>query len=238
MKSGLTVLIPVIDEEEIIEANTRRLLEYLRKLERPFEILIVSNGSTDRTSEIAHCLDQNFEEVRFFEIPVRGVGRAFSQGVGEAAFDLIISVDMDLSIDLNFIAQALDLLGEYQIVVGSKKMGSQNRSFWRMAGSTAFILTVRALVGLPHKDYSIAAKGYHREVILKYLDRIDDGTSYVLDIIYHARNDGGNTVEIPVFCEDFRPSKFNLLDEARYRFRNVFLLWWHYRLRMPKIRQR
>lgn len=234
MKSGLTVLIPVIDEQDIIEANTLRLLDYLRKLGRPFEIIVVSNGSTDNTGEIGRHLDRTIEEVRFFEIPARGVGRAFSRGVSKALFDQIISLDMDLSIDLNFIPRALDLLSDYQIVVGSKKMGSQSRSFWRMAGSTAFILTVRLLVGLPYKDYSIAAKGYHREVILKYLDRIDDGTSYVLDIIYHAQKDGQTAVEIPVFCEDYRPSKFNLFDEAGYRFRNVFLLWWQYHIRALK----
>lgn len=234
MKSGLTVLIPVFDEQDIIEANTLRLLDYLRKLGRVFEIIIVSNGSTDSTGEIGRHLDRTIEEVRFFEIPARGVGRAFSRGVSKALFDQIISLDMDLSIDLNFIPRALDLLSNYQIVVGSKKMGSQSRSFWRMAGSTAFILTVRLLVGLPYKDYSIAAKGYHSEVILKYLDRIDDGTSYVLDIIYHAQKDGKTAVEIPVFCEDYRPSKFNLFDEARYRFRNVFLLWWQYHIRVPK----
>ena len=234
MKSGLTVLIPVIDEQDIIEANTLRLLDYLWKLGRVFEIIIVSNGSTDSTSEIGRRLDRTIEEVRFFEIPARGVGRAFSRGVDKALFDQIISLDMDLSIELDFIPRALALLCEYQIVVGSKKMGSQNRSFWRMAGSTAFILTARLLVGLPYKDYSIAAKGYHREMILKYLDRIDDGTSYVMDIIYHAQKDGKAAVEIPVFCEDYRPSKFNLLDEARYRFRNVFLLWWRYHIRASK----
>ena len=234
MKSGLTVLIPVIDEQDIIEANTLRLLDYLRNFGQVFEIIIVSNGSTDSTSEIGRRLDRTIEEVRFFEIPARGVGRAFSQGVDKALYDQIISLDMDLSIELDFIPRALVLLSEYQIVVGSKKMGSQNRSFWRMAGSTAFILTARLLVGLPYKDYSIAAKGYHREMILKYLDRIDDGTSYVMDIIYHAQKDGKAAVEIPVFCEDYRPSKFNLLDEARYRFRNVFLLWWRYHIRKPK----
>ena len=241
MKPGLTVLIPVFNEEEIIADNTHLLMDqlpdHIQDRERPFEIVIVSNGSTDGTEAIGSELERIHDPVRFFRLPEKGVGRAFTLGVRQARFDLIISLDMDLSIDQGFVPRALSLLeDDYQIVVGSKKMGTQKRAFWRRAGSTAFILTARALVGLSFEDYSIAAKAYRREVIFKYLDRIDYGTSYVLDIIYHALHDGGRAVEIPVFCEDFRPSKFNLLHEALYRFRNLFLLWWRYRLFRDRIR--
>jgi len=231
VKSGLTVLIPVLNEGDIIEANTGRLLGFCEDLERPFEIILVSNGSTDQTTQLGRNLAQAHNQVHFLEIPEKGVGRAFSLGVNQARYDQIISVDMDLSVDLSFISQALDLMQDYHIVIGSKKMGTQRRALWRKAGSTAFILTVRALVGLPFEDYSIAAKAYRREIIVEYLDRINHGTSYVLDIIYHALSDGGRAIEIPVFCEDFRASKFNLLNEALYRFYNIFRLWWDYHLR-------
>jgi len=229
--SGLSVIIPVLNEADIIAANTAALLAALETLGRPYEVLIISNGSTDRTCALGQKLAEEHGAVRFFEIPEKGVGRAFAMGVLAARHDRIVSVDMDLSIDLGFIARALDLLDDYWIVVGSKKMGNQKRSFWRKAGSTAFILTVRFLLGLPFEDYSIAAKAYRREVVLAHLDRIDHGTSYVLDILYHALAQEGRAVEIPVYCEDYRTSKFNLTREALYRFRNVFRLWWRYHLR-------
>jgi len=231
MNPGLTVIIPVLNEGDIIEANTERLVSYCKELNQPFEIIIVSNGSSDQTNELGTKLALSFGEVRFFEIPEKGVGRAFTLGVAQARFEQIVSIDMDLSIDLSFITWALSLLKDYHIVVGSKKMGSQDRAFWRKLGSAVFILTVRALFGLPFEDYSIAAKGYRRKTVVKYLDRIDHGTSYVLDIIYHALSDGGRAIEVPVHCEDFRPSKFNLLNEALYRFYNVFRLWWKYHVR-------
>jgi len=234
MKGGLSVIIPVLNEAEIIEANTAELLAFLSRLDRPFEIIIVSNGSTDQTNRLGAALARAYDQVRFFELPVKGVGRAFTLGVREARFERIVSVDMDLSIDLNFIPRSLELLDDWQIVVGSKKMGSQKRTAWRKAGSSAFILTARVLLGLDFEDYSIAAKAYRRDTILRYLDRIDHGTSYVLDIIFHALSHGGRAIEIPVHCEDFRPSKFNLTHEALYRFRNLFLLWWNYRVKAGK----
>ena len=236
MKAGASVIIPVLNEEEIIEGNTRRLAAFMAELDRPFEIIIVSNGSTDRTDEIGLKLAAEMDCLHFHRLPIRGVGRAFVLAVHEARFDQIVSVDMDLSIDLAFIPQALDLLEDNQIVVGSKKMGSQRRTFWRKAGSTAFILTARVLLGLDYEDYSIAAKAYRREAVEPYLDLVDYGTSYVLDIIYHTLAAGGRAVEIPVHCQDYRASRFNLINEALYRFRNLFLLWWDYRVRRGRHR--
>ena len=97
-----------------------------------------------------------------------------------------------------------------------------------------FILTARLLLGLKFEDYSIAAKAYRKDTAARYLDRIDYGTSYVMDIIYHALTDGFSAIEIPVWCLDRRPSKFNLPREALYRFRNLFRLWWRYHARGPQ----
>ena len=238
MKDGVSVIIPVLNEADIITENILRLAGFLKGLERPFEIVLVSNGSTDDTDVYGRLLERETAEVRFFTLPERGVGRAFKLGVREARFESIVSLDMDLSIDLDFISRALDLLPEWEIVVGSKKMGTQKRSFWRRAGSTSFILTARLLLGLSFEDYSIAAKAYQRGVILKYLDLVDYGTSYVLDVIYHTLSDGGRAIEIPVYCEDYRASKFNLANEALYRFWNLFLLWWDYRVKASFIRHK
>lgn len=226
----ISVLIPVYNEEEIISQNSKKLVDFLRESGLEFEILIVSNGSTDATEILGRSLEAEYPEIRFFSLPEKGVGRAFSLGVKSASGDYVISVDMDLSIDLDFIKSAAVLLNKNDIVVGSKKMGSQDRPFWRKAGSTAFILTARLLLGLSFEDYSIAAKAYRRSNILKYLNKIDYGTSYVLDIIYFTLGNGGEAVEIPVRCEDFRASKFNLLNEAVYRFKNLFQLWWKHRI--------
>lgn len=230
MKNGLTILIPVLNEADILVEHTRRLSAHLEGLGKPFEIILVSNGSTDETVSLGQDLAEADMNVHFYDLTKKGVGRAFALGVKAASFERIVSVDMDLSIDLDFIEKAIGLLDEYEIVVGSKKMGSQKRTLVRKLGSTAFIVFVRLLLGLPFVDYSIAAKAYRRQTIIRYLDLIDHGTSYVLDIIYHTLADGGRAIEIPVICEDLRVSKFNLVNEALYRFKNVAVLWWNHHL--------
>ncbi len=223
--SGFTVGIPVYNEEELIERNTVRLLDFLGTLQTPFEIIIGSNGSTDRTVELGGALAGRFPNVRFFHVPERGVGRVFRRFVREAHYDVLISLDMDLSIELGFVTRALELMDNYDIVVGSKNLGTQKRSAVRIAASTLFVNCARWLLHVDYADYSIAAKAFRRSLLQRYEYLIGSGTAYVIDMVYYVSRDGGRVIQIPVDCEDHRQSKFNLIHEGFYKFYNLGRLW-------------
>jgi glycosyltransferase involved in cell wall biosynthesis len=220
-----TVGIPVYNEEAILVANTERLLAFLDGLGRAFEILIGSNGSTDSTTALGVDLSRRFPHVRFFHLPEKGVGNAFREFLRQAQHPFLVSVDMDLSVNLDFIPRALELLETHEIVVGSKKMGNQQRSWFRKFGSDTFLRITRALLGLTYDDYSIAAKAYRVETARRFVDRINEGSSYVLEMCFLVQRAGGRIVQIPVGCEDWRTSKFNLLHEALYKYSHLLRLW-------------
>jgi hypothetical protein len=146
--------------------------------------------------------------------------------VRRARHPYLISVDMDLSVDLTFVEDALDLLETHDIVVGAKKVGLQKRSAFRKLGSDSFLWVVRLLLGLPYDDYSIAAKAFRVELLRRFRDRIDAESTYVLEICLHAARSGARIVQVPVGCEDWRISKFNLLREARSKYAHLLALWW------------
>jgi glycosyltransferase involved in cell wall biosynthesis len=220
-----TVGIPVYNEEAILVPNTERLIAFLDGLGRRYEVLICSNGSTDSTTALGADLSRRFGQVTFFHMPERGVGLAFREFVRRAREPLLVSVDMDLSIDLDFVPKALELLETNDIVVGSKKMGNQQRSFLRKLGSDSFLRATRLLLGLDYDDYSIAAKAFRLETVRRFQDRINEGSSYVLEICYLTRRAGGRIVQVPVSCEDWRASKFNLVREALYKYGHLLRLW-------------
>ena len=207
---ALTVGIPVYNEEEILRSHTLALRDFLSGRHEEFEILLGSNGSTDATVEIGEQLAAEIAEVRFFHLPERGVGRAFRRFVQQARFDRLVSLDIDLSIDLDFIGDAVGRLDRCDIVVGSKRTGRQQRSPFRRFGSTVFVVLASWLLGLEFVDYSIAAKAYRVPVIRRYASLISHGSAYVLDLVYYVHRDGGRVVQVPVACEDHRQSKFNL----------------------------
>lgn len=219
-----TIIIPVYNEELLIERNTKKLIEYLKKLDiKNYEIIISSNGSTDETNEIGKRLDKEIKEVKFIYVNERGAGLAFNEAIKKAKYDKIISVDMDLSINLDFIPRALDLLFSNDIVIGSKKFGEQDRNYFRLFISNVYLFLVRFFLGINFSDYSIAAKAYKKKSVINYLDN-DKGTFYVIRLVYLAYKNGLSVIEIPVSCKDNRKSKFNIYNEIFYRFKKLVLL--------------
>ena len=226
MKS-FSVFIPVYNEEDILIPNTERLITYLDQYGVGYEIIIGSNGSKDRTPHLGEILADKYPQVEFFHIKEKGVGYAFKRGIQTARYDVLVSLDMDLSIHLGFIEEALGLLdANYDIIVGSKKMGHEKRSTFRRLGSDLFIFTAGVLLGLPFEDYSIGAKAYKKDLLLEYLDRVERGTAYVLNIVFLAFESKRRVIEIPVMCEDYRQSRFNIIHEGFYRFYRLFKLWY------------
>jgi glycosyltransferase involved in cell wall biosynthesis len=222
-----SVFIPVYNEEAILVANTERLISYLDQYGINYEIIIGSNGSNDSTPDLGELLSDRHTRIKFFHIKEKGVGDAFKKGIRMAQYDAVVSLDMDLTINLGFIHEALEFLeANHDIVIGSKKMGHERRTVFRRLGSDLFILTTGILLGLSFEDYSIGAKAYKRDLLLHYFDTIDRGTSYVLEIIYRAFHDKKRLIEIPVLCEDYRQSKFNIIHEGLYRFYQLFRLWY------------
>jgi len=220
-----TVGIPVLNEEAILVPNTERLLHYLDGLGRDYEVIIGSNGSTDSTTTLGVDLSRRFPRVTFFHLPEKGVGLAFKEFVRRAKHPFLVSVDMDLSVDIGFVATAVELLETHDIVVGSKKMGNQNRTLFRRIGSDSFLQATRLLLGLTYDDYSIAAKAFRVDVLRQFIDRVNEGSSYVLEICYLTKLRGGRITQVPITCEDWRQSKFNLWHEAVYKYSHLVRLW-------------
>ncbi|MBI4457160.1 MAG: glycosyltransferase family 2 protein [Acidobacteria bacterium] len=222
-----TIAIPVFNEESILLDNISRLCRYVKSL-GDYEILIGSNGSTDRTSELAHNLATVNPRIRAFEIPERKVGRIFRIFLEQARSDLLISLDMDLSTELEFIPRALELLKEHDMVIGSKKMGVQSRSLIRKMGSSLYIYCARNLLHLAAEDYSMGGKAYRVALFKNFLSALGNDTTYVVNCIYLAQLHKARIVEIPVSCQDFRQSKFNLAREAYDKYSHLIWLCWQH----------
>ncbi|MDQ1336985.1 MAG: hypothetical protein QG552_3935 [Thermodesulfobacteriota bacterium] len=224
-EAGLTLFVPVYNEEALVVSHTRRLQAYLKSLGLPYEIIIGSNGSTDRTVRMARDLCRQDPRIRLFHLPQKGVGRAFKEGVRISRYDRIVTMDMDLSIHLGFIGEACRLLDQYDMVIGSKITGNQRRAWIRTLASISFIRLAGMLLRIRFNDYSIAAKGYRKALVQRYLPCLDDQTFYVVQMVYRASRDGKRLTEIPVACTDLRGSRFNLIHEGLYKFGNLFWLW-------------
>lgn len=225
----LTILLPLYNEEEYLLPNLGRLLVFLRDCGLDAEILLGSNGSTDATATIGRLSEQlNPGRIRFFHLRERGaVGKVFKESLAMAASPYILAMDMDLSVDLEFIPRALALLQTHHVVVGSKQSGSQARSLIRRMGSSAFIRCAQLLLDLPYDDYSIGAKAYRKGIFDGWEERISNDTNYVMDILYWCRREGLKVAVLPVACSDWRNSRFKLLKEAFVKYSHLLSLFFN-----------
>lgn len=220
----VSVFVPVYNEEAILEANAQALLGYLEQSGLDHEVIIGSNGSTDRTPQLGLGLQQRHQRLRFFHLHQRGPGRAFARALEMAAAPCLITLDMDLSVSPAFVGQALELLKDHEVVVGDKRQGREERSWLRVLGSGLYIACARLLLGLPFRDYSIGAKGFRLELARGLPHLIDGHTAYAGNLICAAHFSGRPVAVLPVTCSDRRRSHFNLGHEGLYR------LWWLLRL--------
>src|SRR5579884_3813177 len=113
----MSVIVPVYNEQEIIRSSVTRLHEYLEQRGIEHEVILVDNGSTDRTIEICRELASQRAWLRCFSIPQRGVGRAFVLGATHARGDCLVSIDADLPSELAFLDYADKLLDHCHLLV-------------------------------------------------------------------------------------------------------------------------
>jgi glycosyltransferase involved in cell wall biosynthesis len=221
----ISILIPVYNEEDILEASAIRLHEYLSALNLDHELVVTSNGSTDATETIGRALETRYPWFRFYVLSEKGVGTAFAHGVTHARGEYVVSLDIDLSFELRFIDYVRDLLQHGDMIVGSKTMGRQRRSLLRVLASQMYILMAQLLFNLTISDYSIGCKAYRRSAILPALEHLDSWTGYVVELAVWFNLQGKKIIQIGVDCDDRRKSHFNLLHEGFYRYLHLYRVW-------------
>lgn len=167
----VSVLIPVYNEEETLEQVVRRVAE----LDVAKEILIVDDGSKDRSIEIAAELAEEFAEgrtiVRSLPQPQNlGKGAAVRAGIGASEGDIVLIQDADLEYDPGDLPALLEPLitGHADVVYGSRFSGGQPQRahlFLHYVGNKFLTLITRALFNTTLSDMEVGYKAFRGELI-------------------------------------------------------------------------
>ena len=164
----LTFFFPAFNEEENVEETVRRALAEVGPLvDGSIEVLVVDDGSSDRTPELADSLAASEPRVRVHHQPNRGYGGALRAGFENASGELIGFSDGDLQFDLAEMARLLDRLddpGKPRVagVIGYriKRRDPPHRIFI----AKTYNAVVSVLFGLRVRDIDCAMKVFRREV--------------------------------------------------------------------------
>ena len=119
------LVIPVLNERHVHEKSVLTVREFLAGYPQyRWRVVIVDNGSTDGTDQVAHDLVRRFSDVRFIQLPLRGRGRALRQAWTQSEADVMCYTDVDLSTELPALPKMVRAIVEdgYQVSTGSRLM--------------------------------------------------------------------------------------------------------------------
>lgn len=161
----LSIVIPIMDEEENIESLLSRLEDELGRIGKSYEIVAIDDGSKDRTYEILKRLHQKIKNLKVIKFPANfGQTAALSAGFDHAKGDIIITIDADLQNDPQDIPRLLEKLEEgYDVVSGWRKK-RKDPLLTRRIPSLVANKVISFFTGVHLHDYGCTLKAYRKEV--------------------------------------------------------------------------
>ena len=163
----LSIVIPLFNEEESVESLYAQLKEALEPLEQSYEIIIVDDGSTDRSFELLrglHAQDKRLKVIRFR----RNFGQtaAFAAGFEHAQGRVVVTMDADLQNDPADIPRLLEKLEEgYDVVSGWRVERWKSAWLTRRLPSVVANRLISETTGVHLHDYGCSLKAYRSEVV-------------------------------------------------------------------------
>lgn len=233
MTRSISIVIPAYNEEKRLPATLERIRQYLAGTKWDFaEVLIVDDGSRDRTVAVAKKFAKRLDRVRVLRNPGnRGKGYSVRHGMLKASGEWVLFTDADLSAPIEELDKLWDAAHEAraQVAIGSRAIdrsliGTHQPVFRETAGKL-FNLAVRLITFLPFHDTQCGFKLFEakaaREIVRRQqLERF----GFDVEVLFIARRLGYSAIEVPVRWNDVAGTKvsaFNglsaFLDPLRVR---------------------
>ena len=221
----LSVLVPVYNEE----ATLSRILRQVLELPLELEVLILDDGSTDRTWEILKTLEA--PTVRIFRHKSnRGKGAALRTLIPEARGDFVVIQDGDLEYDPADLVRMLREAEEHQapVIYGNRAHGRFRRSYWRYYwGGKLLTMVTNLLYGTRIHDEPVCYKMFRRE-LLQSLPLECEGFEFCPEVTARVILGGHPIREIPI---SYSPRSFSEGKKIHWRD-GILAVWVLLRLRI------
>lgn len=231
--ASLSIVIPAFNEELRLPASLERIAAYLKNSNREMEVLVVDDGSRDRTAAVAESFRDRIPGLRVIANGSnRGKGYSVRHGMQEARMDLVIFSDADLSAPIEEADKLIAALDQYDVAIGSRALDRSliavHESAFREFAGIVFNWIVRFVLRLPFVDTQCGFKAFRRErcKIIFEQQRIER-FGFDPELLYLARHHGLSAVEIPVRWAHSPATKVNMLRDSVQMFLDIFTIRWN-----------
>lgn len=222
----LSIVIPMYNESSIVadaiktlDAAMQTLLGDEAVAKGDYELIFVSDGSTDNCAEIARSMTEAHPALRVLEyMPNRGKGCAVRTGMLSAKGDFVLFTDCDLAYGTDIIG---DFLRRYEqggcdVVLGSRTLGGYDGyPFLRKVMSKTYLKVISVAAGFRYSDSQAGIKGFSGKASKAVFGECEEnGFAFDLEALMEADRQGFQVAEMPAVIVNHRESKVNPIRDA------------------------
>jgi len=224
MTRSIEITIPILNEETTLVEQVRKIHDFIEKNLHDLgsvKLILVDNGSTDRTPEIARALVKELHSVEYLRLELRGVGRALKASWTRSKADVVGYMDLDLATDLSHLRPALDKIisNTAEIVTGSRlAQGAKviGRKPLRTFTSICLNYIVKLIFSTSFSDGMCGFKFLQRSILERLMEAgaQSDGWFFATEILIAGEHQKYKVVDLPVTWSDDPNSKVKITSLA------------------------
>jgi len=226
----LSIIIPSYNEELRLPATLDKIASYIQSSRRTTEVIVVDDGSKDRTAQLAESYRGKLPNLRVLSNDVnRGKGYSVRHGSLEALGEVILFTDADLSAPIEEADKLLAALQDHDVAIGSRAMDrgliEVHESRFREFAGMVFNAIVRLILRLPFVDTQCGFKAFRRAPSrIIFEQQSIERFGFDPELLYLARHHGLSTIEVPVRWSHSPATKVNMLRDSLQMFLDILII--------------
>ncbi|MCL5795740.1 MAG: glycosyltransferase family 2 protein [Patescibacteria group bacterium] len=194
--SSLSIFFPAYNEEKNIQQAVFGALKVAENITDDFEIIVVDDGSKDKTGEIIDNLAKKYPRVKPIHQKNQGYGGAVWTGIKNSTKDLIFFTDADLQFNIAELTKFIPYTDNYEAVFGYRN--PRRDTFLRLVNAWGWKALNRIFLGITTKDIDCAFKLFKRDIFQKIKKIQSRGAMFSAELIYKMQQNNFRIKELPV----------------------------------------
>jgi glycosyltransferase involved in cell wall biosynthesis len=229
----LSIVIPAFNEEKRLPETLERIASYINKSGRATEVIVVDDGSGDRTIGVAESFRETISDLRVVSNGRnRGKGYSVRHGFMESRGEIVLFTDADLSAPIEEADKLLAKMDGYDVAIGSRAVNRElievHESKFREFAGIIFNRIVRLILRLPFVDTQCGFKAFRREKCrIIFEQQTIERFGFDPELLYLARHLGLRTAEVAVRWAHSPATKVNMLRDSVQMFLDVVIIRWN-----------
>lgn len=234
MPISLSIVVPAYNESARLGSSLPQILEYLHQYQSESELIVVDDGSTDSTADIARSVLAGSDRVRTSVLSYQsnlGKGRAVRLGLLASRGEVALFSDADLSTPMTETPKLVEpiLRGDCDLALGSRALDRRligvHQPWRREQGGRVFNLVVRLATGLPFWDTQCGFKAFRMSACRPIIEGATiDRFGFDVELLYVAYRAGLRLKEIPVHWDHNEGSKVDVASDSLKMLAEVMLI--------------